>query len=170
MRLFLVGFMGAGKSTVGRALARRLDWPFLDLDTEIERRYRVTIPKIFGEYGEQGFRQREREVLENVAFVGRAVISTGGGTFIQAPNRELIRRAGISVFIDPDFDVLWRRLIASPKERPLLADREATHALWLERVAVYREADLRIEAGADAEPEILAETIVRRLAEDPCVT
>lgn len=162
--------MGAGKSTVGRALARRLDWPFVDLDFEIERKYRVTIPRIFGEYGEQGFRQREREVLESVAFVGRAVISTGGGTFIQVPNRELIRRAGTSVFIDPDFDVLWQRLVASPKERPLLADREATYELWLERVEIYREADMRITAGADAEPDALAESIVRRLAESPCVT
>ncbi|REJ74990.1 MAG: shikimate kinase [Acidobacteria bacterium] len=161
--------MGAGKSTVGRALARRLQWPFVDLDQEIERKYRVTIPRIFSEHGEAGFRQREHEVLAGLAFVGRAVISTGGGTFTFEPSRRLIARAGVSVFLDPDFDLLWQRLVRSPKERPLLADRTATERLWKARREVYLEANLRIDVGADGDPDAVAAAIVQRLTEDPCV-
>jgi shikimate kinase len=160
--------MGAGKSTVGRALGRRLDWPFVDLDREIERKYRVTIPQIFSEYGEAGFRDREHVVLQGLAFVGRAVISTGGGTFIQARCRELIQRAGISVFLDPEFEVLWNRLVKSPKERPLLQDRRKTRELWEQRRVIYQEATLKIQVEADAQPHRVAEAIVQQLTESPC--
>ena len=161
--------MGAGKSTVGRALARQLGWQFVDLDHQIERIARVTIPEIFGSYGEAGFREREHAALSVLATMPRAVISTGGGTFVQKQSRELIQKTGTAVWLDPPFEVLWARLSKSPKKRPLLSDREATHGLWAERCRVYEQARVRVSMQAEGSPDEVAEAVVARLKEQPCV-
>ena len=161
--------MGAGKSTVGRALARLLSWDFVDLDQKIERTAGVTIPEIFSAYGEPGFRQREYAALSVLATMPRAVISTGGGTFVQEKNRELIQRTGTAVWLDPSFDLLWARLSKSPKKRPLLGDREATHELWQTRRAAYEQALLRVGMESEQPPEEVAEAVVEELKEQPCV-
>ena len=153
---------------MGRALARQLSWDFVDLDQKIERTAGTTIPEIFARYGEPGFRQREYAALSVLATMPRAVISTGGGTFVQPKNRQLIQRTGTAIWLDPSFDLLWSRLTRSPKKRPLLGDREGTHALWEERRSAYQQAPLRVEMQSEEPPDQVAESIVSELKEQPC--
>ncbi len=168
MRIYLVGFMGVGKSTVGRALARRLDWWFVDLDRDIERRTGLDIPTLFAQFGEERFRQAESEALEAVATSGRAVVATGGGTFTRAANVEAIRRSGVSVWLDLALEDLLDRLERSPRVRPLFANREQAAELWSQRCTWYQQADLRIELSPADNPEGVTSRIVELLKERPC--
>ncbi len=108
--VFLVGFMASGKSSVGRELARRLSWDFVDLDAHIESRERQTVPEIFRDRGEPGFRRAEAAALHNLtASLERdTVVALGGGTFAHPSNRELLR-PWPSVFLDAPLDELWQR-------------------------------------------------------------
>ncbi len=170
MRVFLVGFMAAGKSTVGRHLAKRLDWNFVDLDRRVERMAGCRLAQIFERYGEEGFRQREFLALREACFAPRLVVATGGGAFSRPTNRELIEKHGTSVFLDPLFEVIWQRLVHSPTERPLLRGREETEALWNTRRVDYLRADLTITVSHDGDPASVAERVVEALMENPCVT
>src|SRR5262245_28837928 len=110
-RIFVVGFMGAGKSTVGRALAQRLGWPFVDLDDEIESAEHAKISDIFAERGEPEFRRIETEALRRLLnSPDSAVIALGGGAFTVAANRELIRDHGPTIWLDCPFEVVQRRV------------------------------------------------------------
>ncbi|OYV90262.1 MAG: hypothetical protein B7Z68_11580, partial [Acidobacteria bacterium 21-70-11] len=100
MRVFLIGFMGAGKTATGRALAYRAGTLFLDLDARVEASLRMTVARVFAERGEGVFRAEEARQLAACARFAACVVATGGGTFVQPGNRELIRRAGVSVFLD----------------------------------------------------------------------
>lgn len=147
--VFLAGFMGCGKSTVGSALARRLNWPFADLDAEIERREGCSIPAIFAADGEGGFREREHEALHEQAELSLAgaprVVALGGGTFAFARNRSLIRRVGIAVWLDGEAALLWER-VRPEAHRPLARDRERFRALHAVRRQFYAQADFRVAA------------------------
>ena len=150
LRLFLVGPMGSGKSTVGRHLADLLDCPFIDSDAEIESRAGADIPWIFDVEGEEGFRRRETMVLKDLVEQPAAVIATGGGAILATENRELMARAGVVVFLNVSIAQQLKRT-GSGEGRPLLqqGDREETLTqLMAEREPLYRAlADVIISAG-----------------------
>jgi len=120
MRIFLIGFMGSGKSTMGRALATELDLTFIDLDSFLEEKYFKTIPQIFAEEGEESFRRKERKVLEEVCSFDNVILATGGGAPCFFDNMELMNESGFCVFLDVDVTSLVNRLIHAKTERPLI--------------------------------------------------
>jgi shikimate kinase/3-dehydroquinate synthase len=163
--LVLVGMPGAGKSSVGKRLAGKLNLPFVDADEEIEAGARMTIPEIFGKFGEPYFRDGERRVIARLLESGPCVLATGGGAYMNASTRERIARSGVSVWIKPDIEVLLRR-VRKRSNRPLLqtADPEATlRKLLDERNPVYALADIKVEAH-DGPHEAVVEQILAALA------
>jgi shikimate kinase len=120
MRIFLIGYMGCGKTTLGRELAAELKLTFIDLDSFLEEKYFKTIPQIFAEEGEESFRRKERKVLEEVSEFDDVVLATGGGAPCFFDNIDLMNRAGFCIFLDVDEDTLAERLIAAKTERPLI--------------------------------------------------
>ena len=149
--IYLVGFMGCGKTTVGRKLAERLAWDFIDLDDEIERRAGSSISEVFAGFGERAFRAIERDALREQAHLvrsGRArVVALGGGTFADESNRDTIRQAGLSLWLDVSLEELWTR-VSDADHRPLARDRQAFEALYKKRLEDYANADFTIAAGA----------------------
>jgi shikimate kinase len=171
MRIYLVGFMGAGKTTVGRCLASRLGCTFVDLDSEIEHQAQMSIPMLFEREGEAGFRERESAALRSLAERERVVVATGGGTLTTPGNLELIRSSGRSVFVDPPLELLFERVERSARVRPLFRDREQARCLFEQRLAAYRGAELVVPVTALDRAEQVAERIARRLGENaPCAT
>jgi shikimate kinase len=154
--VFLVGFMGAGKSSVGRALSRRLGWRFEDLDERIQARERRTIEQIFQQSGEAEFRRAEhaafRELLADLSS-SPGVVALGGGAFVHANNAALIEEAGgLAIFLDAPVEELFRRCQQEQMERPLRRDLDQFRQLYETRRPHYMAATLRIEtAGKDIE-------------------
>jgi shikimate kinase len=144
-RIVLVGFMGSGKSTVGRIVARHLGWGFIDMDERIEERAGRRIAEIFQELGEASFRQEELQVARELQTAARLVIATGGGAFAQAETREALRAGAFTVYLAGDFETLALRVPADGS-RPLAADREIMRRLLEEREPSYRSADLIVDA------------------------
>jgi len=146
--IYLVGFMGSGKSTIGRALADELGWKFFDLDDQIERREGVTIAEIFETRGEAAFRQTETTVLrEHVRSVERGqpqVISLGGGAFLAQENADLVLNHGVAIWLDCPFSMIERR-IANQTHRPLARDPDKLRCLFDSRQPAYARAHYRIE-------------------------
>ncbi len=152
-RIILVGYMGAGKTTVGRGLARSLALPFYDLDRYVEGRYHRTIPDIFEENGEEGFRRMERNVLHEVAEFEDVVISCGGGTPCFFDNMEYMNRQARTVFLKASPDVLSAHLKMGKTRRPLLEGKteEEMRRFVRDSLAVrepfYRRAQYTLEIG-----------------------
>lgn len=121
--IFLIGYMGSGKSTLGRALSRATGMPFVDLDNYIEGRYHKTVKEIFAERGEDGFRQVERNMLHEVADFENVIVACGGGTPCFFDNMEYMNRHGITVFLNTSIDKLHTRLMRGRHKRPLIADK-----------------------------------------------
>jgi shikimate kinase len=144
-KLYLVGFMGSGKTTLARALSRRLGWRAIDLDEEIERREGRSVAQVFAQEGEAYFRQVEREMLVTFLPVRNVVVATGGGTFVQPANRADILADGLCVWLDVPFSRIVDR-VPSDGRRPLASNRDAFAALFDERRAVYRQAHARLDA------------------------
>jgi shikimate kinase len=144
--VFLVGFMGSGKSSVGKELARRLDWDFVDLDAWIESREHRTIAEIFSNRGEPGFRLAETAALgELIEKLARdSVVALGGGTFVQEENRTLLR-PWPAVFLEAPVDELWRRSAEEQEVRPLRKNREQFAGLYAQRLPHYRQAAVVVE-------------------------
>ena len=165
--VFLVGLMGAGKTTVGRALAKKLDKQFIDSDHEIEARSGVSIPVIFEIEGEAGFRQREADVIRNLTAREDIVLATGGGAILRPENRELLKSRGTVVYLRADINQILQRT-AKDKNRPLLQSgdpRQKLEQLSSEREPLYREvAHIVIDTGR---PNIssLVQVILAQLAE-----
>lgn len=163
--IFLIGLMGAGKSTVGRLLARRLGKRFVDTDHEIEKRNGVTIPVIFEIEGEEGFRRREQEVLADLALEQDQVLSTGGGIVLRPENRQVLRQGGFVVYLSARPELLAERT-RHDKSRPLLnvADPLARlRELYIVRDPLYREvAHAEVETGRGA-PQQVVQAIVAAL-------
>lgn len=153
--IFLVGFMGSGKSTVGRGLAKHLGWRFADLDEDIEAREQMPITEIFDTRGEDDFRRVEYDALKRrIADVARGVpwvIALGGGCFAQDRNFDLIANHGLSIWLDAPLDVIRSR-IAHSTARPLARDPEKFEQLYHTRLDAYRKADYRIEIGQAGSP------------------
>lgn len=155
--IFLVGFMGAGKTTVGRALASKLGLNFIDLDNVIQARAGRSVRAIFAESGEAEFRRLEREALRSCRGLTGAVIALGGGAFIQEDNRAEVRGAGKSVWLDCPFDICLVR-IRGDQSRPLATGDDDLRSLFESRRPSYAMADLIIQTG-DSSPEALVEAI-----------
>jgi len=164
--------MGAGKSSVGRALGKRLNWVFEDLDDRIEKSEGRRVAEIFRDSGEDGFRKAEhaalREALEDLRRGSFRVIALGGGAFVQKPNLTLLRESGIpTVFLDAPVEELWRRCCRQAStieaERPLKKDLQQFRKLYGSRVKGYRKASVRIETAGRGVNTIAAE-IVKKLS------
>ena len=162
--LFLVGMMGAGKSTVGRLLARRLKLRFLDCDHEIERRCGVKIPLIFDIEGEPGFRARESEVLAELMALKGIVLATGGGAVLSAGNRRRLAEHGTVVYLRARPEDLYGR-VRHDRNRPLLATADPLRRLrelHAERDPLYAEiADVVIDTGRQTVQALARELVVR---------
>jgi len=148
--IYLVGFMGCGKTTVGRMLARRLGWRFSDLDDDIEARAQMSINEIFDRFGEEEFRRMEHEALRRrVAEIARGVpwvVAVGGGCFAQPRNYQLISDNGISIWLDAPLELVRAR-ISQSATRPLARDPARLEELYHARRPAYEKADYRIEVG-----------------------
>jgi shikimate kinase len=149
--------MGSGKSTVGRGLARRLGFGFVDMDERIEERTGRRVADLFRERGEAAFRKEELAVAEELQAKNRCVIATGGGAFAQAKTREALQAGAFTVYLSGDFETLSRRVPADGS-RPLAADREIMRRLLEEREPFYRSADLTVDA--TEAPEAIAGRIL----------
>lgn len=125
MRIYLVGYMGCGKSTLGRLLAATLKLSFIDLDTFLEEKYFRTIPRIFAEEGEAGFRLKEQKVLHEVAAFDNIVVATGGGAPCFFDNMEVMNNSGYCIFLDVDTSTLVNRLMHAKTERPIIKGKSA---------------------------------------------
>lgn len=160
--IYLVGFMGSGKSTVGRALARHLGWRFADLDDDIESRERLTIPEIFDQRGEEEFRRVESEALAfRVRDIARGipwVIAVGGGCFAQPGNFDLIQNHGVSIWLDAPLEIVRAR-VAHSANRPLARDPERFQELYNLRRPSYEMADYRINVGHEGSQGALDEIL-----------
>ena len=124
VRIFLTGYMGAGKTTLGKAFARYMNIPFIDLDWYIEERFHKTVGELFSERGEASFRELEKNMLHEVGEFEDVVISTGGGAPCFFDNMEYMNRVGTTVFLDVDPNVLFRRLRVAKQQRPILQGKE----------------------------------------------
>lgn len=165
----LIGFMGAGKSSVGRTLGELLGWPFEDLDDRIERREQRKVAEIFQEEGEPGFRRAEqaalKEMLSELQSGTQRVLALGGGAFVQKANAQAISAAQVpTVFLDATPGELWMRCQAqSGMERPLLSSRESFSELYASRRPHYLRASLRHETDGKTVEQI-AQEIIRMLS------
>ena len=164
INLYLVGMMGAGKSAVGRPLAQALGYRFVDADTAIEQVAGRTIPSLFADEGEAGFRRLETAVLGQIASWHSLVVATGGGVVTRPENWGHMRQ-GVVIWLDAPAAVLLNRLSADPTPRPLLASGDPAarlQALLQERLPLYGQADLRISQG-DGTPEQVAAQVLEAL-------
>ena len=161
-RIFLCGFMATGKTTLGKQVARNLEWPFIDLDDVIVRRSRLSISQIFDLYGEEHFRKLERENLQFVLENYEGIIALGGGALQNQEYLEYIKENGFLVFLKTPLENLWPRLLRK-KSRPLLRDRdghikkeaqikEDLTELYEKRLPLYEQAHLIFEAQEGASP------------------
>ncbi len=164
--VFLTGFMGSGKSSVGLALAHKLGWAFHDLDSDIEAGQRRSIGEIFQTDGELGFRRIERAVLADLlasSVSGPVVIALGGGTFAQRENHDLFTStAAVVVFLDAPVEELWARCHEQPVARPLRQDPEHFRNLYEARREFYTRAEIHIQTGGKS-VDAIAQEIAQRL-------
>jgi shikimate kinase len=160
--IYMVGFMGSGKTTIGRHLARKLGWNFFDTDAEIEAAEKTTIAQIFMGRGEPEFRRIETEIIRHhVHSIERgrpAILALGGGAFVEPLNRQLLGNNGIAVWLDCPFETVQRR-VGAATHRPLARDPEAFAALFKARRDVYRLADVCIPIESD-DPEAVVSLIL----------
>ena len=166
LTIFLIGMMGSGKSTVGRVLAERLGWEFVDTDTEIEADARMRVSDIFGHLGEGKFRQWEMEYLRYVSKRKGTVISTGGGIVLNEENRKILKKAGFTILLKASPEVIARR-IESVEERPLLENStdivERLTDIWGEREALYEASAHLILETDDMKPAEVLQVILDHL-------
>lgn len=160
--IFLVGLMGAGKTTAGRQLAAELAKSFHDTDHEIERRTGVKISLIFEIEGEAGFRAREKQVVDQLTRLANVVLATGGGAVLDADNRRCLAKRGVVVYLHGQPKDLWHRT-RHDKSRPLLQNTDALEklqSLYQERDPLYREiADVVIDTGRQSARALLQQLL-----------
>ena len=152
-RVVLVGFMGSGKSSVGRILARRLGYRFEDLDGRIERRLGRKVAEVFRAEGEDAFRGLEREEARALAGLGRCVVATGGGAFVRPDTRAILQEGALTVWLWCDLDTILGR-VRPDGSRPLAGNRAIMQALLAEREPSYRMADVTVDASSGTPREV----------------
>ena len=152
--VFLIGFMGCGKSTLGRYLARSLGWEFIDLDHYFEEKFRTTIPLFFKEFGEQGFRDAEHSALHDMKDVKKAVVAAGGGTPCFFDNMDFMNMHGITVYMKLTPEILAKRLAESKTVRPLVHEKKGDELIayikekLASREPFYNKAQIIVDAEA----------------------
>ena len=165
----LVGMMGSGKTAIGRALADALSVPFLDSDAALEEAADMTISEIFERDGEPFFRAREGEVIKRLMTGPPAILSTGGGAFMNADTRDVIHHNGTSLWLNADLETLWER-VRHKDTRPLLrtADPYATLTeLFITRAPVYAKATIHANISPDASIDETTQMVISALAAHP---
>lgn len=161
-RIVLVGFMGAGKSTVGPLVAEALGWSFLDLDVELARRLGTSIADVFRTRGESAFRIEELRLAEEAASLDRHVLAAGGGAFAQEATRDALRHGALTVWLQCGLPAVLAR-IPPDGSRPLAGDRETIAKLFAQRESSYRQADCRVDA--EQAPSAVARDVVEAYRE-----
>ena len=167
MKIYLVGYMGCGKSTIGRKLADLMGISFVDLDKYIEERYFKTVPAIFAEEGEERFREKERASLMEVAQFEDVVVGTGGGAPCFFDNMEVMNSSGVTVYIAPDTEVLATRLIKSKTERPLIIGKSREELIafidtaLLKRAPFYEKSKIIIRGENNLDPQLVIDKIAQ---------
>lgn len=156
--IFLVGFMGAGKTTVGQALANKLERDFFDLDRIIERQTGRSIQQIFSGQGEPEFRRIERHAIESCRELKNAVVALGGGAYLAEENRRILRETGITIWLDCPLELCFER-VRGDGSRPLLGNEVEMKALLDKRRPSYALADYVVQTGALSPDEIALEII-----------
>ena len=167
----LVGMMGAGKTAIGTALAKRIGAPFLDSDQEIERAANMTIAEIFARDGEPFFRIKEAQIISRLLETRRCILSTGGGAYLAEETRTRITSAGVAVWLNADLELLWQR-VRHKDTRPLLrtADPKGTlTGIFEKRAPYYAKADIIVDAKASYAIEDMVEQVVQALLLRPDV-
>lgn len=163
-RIYLVGFMGVGKSTIGKQLAKKLGYDFIDIDREFEKKYKISIRGFFDKYDEDLFRKLEYQVLHDSFNLDNVVVSTGGGTACFFNSIELMNEYGFTIYLEMSQDALFVRLKNARRKRPLVADKsdedlKATISNKLdERLPYYQQAKLIVDA-AELDVETLKASI-----------
>lgn len=157
-KVYLVGFMGAGKTTVARALAKRLDWRLEDIDDRIAQRERRDIPTIFRQDGEPYFRGVEREEVIGLLPARGMVVATGGGTFVDPTTRELLLRDGAVVWLDAPLATILERVPVDGR-RPLAADRIEMERLYNQRLMAYSQSHVRLDASRRSVEELVDQIV-----------
>ena len=159
MRIFLTGYMGSGKSTIGRKVAALLGMNFIDLDKYIEERNFKSVPNIFAQEGEEAFREKERQALREVAQFEDIVVGTGGGAPCFFDNMQQMNDAGITIYLAPDIETLAFRLLKSKTERPLIAGKNKEELIQFIKTAIekrspfYEQSKIVIRKRNDVQPE-----------------
>ncbi|MGR3712204.1 MAG: shikimate kinase [Shimia sp.] len=167
----MVGMMGAGKTAVGRAVATKLNVPFIDSDAEIEKAANMSIAEIFARDGELFFRRKETQVIERLLNEERCILSTGGGAFLAEENRAMIADKGVAVWLDADVELLWMR-VRNKDTRPLLRTsdpRRTLEDIFNARVPLYQLASLPVKAEAGLSIEEMADRVIVEMAGRPDV-
>ncbi|MGH1465313.1 MAG: shikimate kinase [Cognatishimia sp.] len=167
----MVGMMGAGKTAVGRALAAKLNVPFLDSDAEIVTAANASIAEIFERDGESFFRQKESQVIDRLLEEERGILSTGGGAFLADGNRALISEKGVSVWLDADLELLWQR-VRHKDTRPLLRTpnpKATLREIYDQRVPIYAKADMSVKSLPEYSIEKMADRVLEALEARPDV-
>lgn len=166
-RIFLIGYMGSGKTTLGKALARSMHLEFIDLDWYIEERFHKSIAEIFAERGENGFRRIEQSMLHEVGEFENVIIAAGGGTPCFFDNVDYMNRIGKTVFLDASVQVLFSRLKVAKTKRPLLAGKADDELIRIissaleERLPYYAKASYHFNAEELESHEQIQESVVR---------
>lgn len=164
MKIFLIGFMGCGKSKLGKSLSSKTEQPFLDLDDLVEANCELSIPEIFAAFGESGFREREKEALQSALLADDTIIATGGGAPCYFDNMAWMNKNGLTIFIDTPTKVLADRLINARVERPLVKGKSISELIDFidlklkERRPFYEQAQIILK-GVDLNVEILLAAI-----------
>jgi shikimate kinase len=157
-KVYLVGFMGAGKTTVARALGRRLHWTVEDIDDRIEKREHRDIAAIFRREGEPYFRAVEQEEVIALLGIRGAVVATGGGTIVDPVTREMMLRDGAVIWLDAPFATILDRVPLDGR-RPLAADRIEMESLYNQRLTAYSQAHLRLDAGKGSVEDLVDQIV-----------
>ncbi len=169
--VYLVGFMGAGKTSVGRAVAARLGWSFVDLDELLVARFGIDIPTVFARHGEEVFRQAETEELAATTGRDRQVVALGGGAYCTAENRRVIAETeGVAVFLDAPWELIRGRLPDRDPSRPLLGDEEHARQLYLDRRRCYLRARVVVPIHDQQSVDDVAGAVLERLERSACAT
>ena len=164
-RIVLVGFMGAGKSSVGEALAAQLGWRFQDMDRSIEERTGQSVAEIFREHGEAFFREQEKALAEELRGCEDVVVAAGGGAFAYPGTREALQAGAVTVWLSCAFDTIIER-IGGASDRPLATNHERMREMFSAREASYRLADLAFDS-TGASPSELARRILTAVRTEP---
>jgi shikimate kinase len=159
--IVLVGFMGTGKSTVGKRLAQSLEWDFVDTDYVIGEVTSLSVTEIFRRHGETRFRSEERIVVARLSQQDQIVIATGGGTVVDPLNLEALAQNGIVIGLHASMEAILRR-IGHKNDRPLLkGTKEAIEKLWFERQECYAQADFTVDTSQKTIDEVVSEILAR---------